>query len=244
MVFSIIRAFWYPGAYYAISGVSKQVWVLVAVVFVVGPVLSTFVYRPGKKGLAMDLRILAGIELAALTVVAALLYLRQPYFTVFAIDRFEAVSRQGVVDFDAATAKFGTRPGHQPRLIFASLPEDPDRMQALIDETVLMGMADIDRRPEFWAPYASGIAAVKQAARPLADLMGADEERAKAVGAWLTSSGRSAGAFLYVPLRGKAADAVIVLDAAIGFPVGTIAVDPWLSTPQDGQPARDIEQTH
>ena len=51
LLFSVVRLFWYPGADFAVSGVYKQLLVLAAVVFVVGPVLSAFVFKPGKKGL-------------------------------------------------------------------------------------------------------------------------------------------------------------------------------------------------
>ena len=229
LLVSVVRGLWYPGAYYDVSAVGSKLAILALVVFVAGPVLSTFVYRPGKKGLAMDLGILAGLELAAVVAAATVLYLRQPYFTVFAVDRFEAVSRQEVVDFEAARAQYGSRPGHEPRLVFASLPEDPDRMQALIDETVFMGMADIDRRPEFWSPYVSGINRVRQAARPLADLAMTDDDRGAAIANWLNANGRAVDRFLYLPLRGKAGDATIVLDAASGFPVATLPIVPWRS---------------
>lgn len=241
---AVIRAFWYPGAYMDVSGAGKQVWVLVGVVIVAGPVLSTMVFRHGKKGLVMDIAILAIIELAVLGAATTLLYLRQPYFTVFAVDRFEAVSRQDVDDFDLAQQRFGHRPGHEPRLVFASLPEDPDRMQALIDETVLMGMPDIDRRPEFWSPYPSGVAAVRAASRPLSELAAAGSTHNRAVAGWLESSGRDSRNLRYLPLRGRAGDATLVIDAAIGYPVATIAVDPWVSASQNSEPSRDVEQTH
>jgi hypothetical protein len=241
---SVIRFLWYPGAYFDISGVARQVGMLVAVVLVVGPILSTLVFRPGKKGLKMDLWILAAIELTAIAAALTMIYLRQPYFTVFAIDRFEAVPRQEVVDFELARQQFGSRPGHEPRLTFASLPEDADRMQALIDETVLMGMPDIDRRPEFWAPYSSGVAFVKEAARPLEDLTAAVSDDAHKVSAWLESRDRPIQDYLFVPLKGRKGDAALIIDAAIGYPVATLAVDPWVSSTQDGEPSGDIEQTH
>lgn len=244
LAFVAIRFLWYPGAYYGISGVSKQVGMLVVVVFVVGPVLSTIVFRPGKKGLKMDLWILGAVEVAAITAALTIMYLRQPYFTVFAIDRFEAVPRHEVVDFNLARQKFGSRPGHEPRLIFARLPADTERMQALIDETVLMGMPDIDRRPEFWAPYPSGVAFIKEAAQPLEKLIATAGEGAKTVSTWLESSERPADAFRFLPLRGRKGDAAVIIDSAIGYPVATLAVDPWELSSEDSEPSGDIEQAH
>jgi hypothetical protein len=223
----VIRLFWYPGAYFEISGVQTQLWVLAGVMFVAGPVLSTFVYKPGKKGLALDLGILAGVELLAVVVATTLIFQRQPYFSVFAIDRFEALSRSEISADEAVYAEFGTRPGHTPRLVYAKLPDDPEALSQLIDETVFQGMADIDRRPEFWQPYASGLAEIKAAAKPLDKLIsGTDEQRAIAQ-EWLAASGGQSQDYIFLPLRGKAGDATIILHAVIGFPVATLAVDPW-----------------
>ena len=227
LVFTLIRLLWYPGAYFTISGVSRQLWVLVGVVTVVGPVLSTFVYRPGKKGLAMDLRILAAVELVVLVAASVLIFQGRPVFAVFAVDRFEAVGLQEISGSPVPQDLLVGQPGQKQHLAYAQLPEDPARLNALIDETVFQGMADIDRRPEFWQPYSDGIATVKAAARPLEELLGDDQERAATVTSRLAGSGGSREDFIYLPLRGRAGDAIIILHADTGYPVATLVVDPW-----------------
>ena len=227
LVFVVIRLLWYPGAYFAVSGIYKQLLVLTAVVVVVGPILSAFVYKPGKPGLALDLGILAGVELLAVLAAAFILFQRQPHFAVFAVDRFEAVPRAEVDLGKLTTSLDSSRPGHAPRLVFARMPDDPEVVNRLIDETVMMGMADIDRRPEFWEPYASGIPLIKAAARPLAALLQGTPEQQRAVTRWLAAREARAADYIYLPLRGRSGDAVIVLHAAAGFPVATLSVDPW-----------------
>jgi hypothetical protein len=227
LVFSVVRLLWYPGAYFAISGVSWQFLVLAGAVLVIGPALSAFVYKPGKKGLALDLGILAGVEILAVVAAAYVLFQRQPHFAVFAVDRFEAVTR-AEVDFGSMPAALdGSRPGHAPRLVYAKLPDDPEAMSQLIDETVFMGMADIDRRPEFWAPYPAGVRAIRASARPLSGLLQGTAEQRHATTQWLEARQAAAADYLYLPLRGRAGDATIILHAKIGYPVGTVAVDPW-----------------
>jgi hypothetical protein len=227
LVFTAIRLLWYPDAYFAISGVRKQLWVLAGVMFVVGPVLSAFVYKPGKKNLAMDLSILTAVEVTAVVVATTMIFLGRPVFSVFAVDRFEAVSGKEVDLANAAAGLPVSRPGHAPRLIYAELPEDPEAMSQLMDETVLMGMADIDRRPEFWQPYAQGIATIKAAARPLEDLLKGDDGQRGIIDDWLAANGGSVGDYIFLPLRGRAGDAAVILHADIGFPVTTLLVDPW-----------------
>ncbi len=223
LALAVIFFYWYPGAYFAISGVSRQVWVLAGAMFVVGPVLSTFVYKPGKKTLVMDLAILACIEIAAVAVAMFLLYQRQPWFVVFAVDRFEAVARYEV-DIDSTEASFDTsRPLRAPRLIVAQLPTDAEELDKLVDETVLQGMADIDRRPEYWRAYEVGVSEVLESARPFADL-DVDEPGRDAITEWL---GRDASQLKIVPLRGRAGDATMIIDATTGQPLAPVSVEPW-----------------
>jgi hypothetical protein len=88
-------------------------------------------------------------------------------------------------------------------------------------------MKDIDRRPEFWRPYSSGIPVVKAAAKPLADLLAEDDSRAARLARWLSRHGGRSVDFICLPLRGKSRDATMILHADIGFPVAVVDVDPW-----------------
>ena len=227
VVFAVIRLLWYPGAYFSIFGIGRLLLVLAVVSLIVGPALSAFIYKPGKKNLAMDLSLLAVVEIAAIVLAVSLIHARQPYYTVFAVDRFEAVSRQEIDASKISHAALRTRPGHEPRLVFAELPQDPEAFSKLIDETVFAGKRDIDRRPEFWKPYAAGVPVVKAAAKPLENLLNGDERRAARVLRWLAQQRGGRQDYLYLPLRGKTGDAVIILHADIGYPVAILNVDPW-----------------
>lgn len=55
VVFAVIRLLWYPGAYFTLAGADKLVLVLIMVNLVISPGLSALVYKPGKKGLKIDL---------------------------------------------------------------------------------------------------------------------------------------------------------------------------------------------
>ncbi|MDH3750191.1 MAG: hypothetical protein OEU40_06310, partial [Gammaproteobacteria bacterium] len=180
-----------------------------------------------KKGLVMDLCLLAAVELIALTLAVSMIHARRPYYTVFAVDRFESVSRVEVDATQMGFAKFDTRPGHEPRLVYAELPQDRQAFDQLMDETVFQGKEDIDRRPEFWKPYTVGIPILKSAAKPLEDLLRGDEGRAARVQRWLTEQDGARREYLYLPLRGKSGDVTMILHADIGYPVDILTVDPW-----------------
>lgn len=227
LVYGVVRLLWYPGGYFPISGVSKLLLILVVVSVVVGPGLSALVYKRGKKGLMTDLYVLATVELIAVLLAVSMIHARRPYYTVFAVDRFEIVSRVEVDTAQIDYAEFNSRPGHEPRLVYAELPQDRKLLETLMDETMFEGKKDIDRRPEFWKPYAAGIPVVKNAAPPLGNLLNGEIGRAASVQRWLTHQAGNARDYVYLPLRGRNGDVTMILHADIGYPVDILAVDPW-----------------
>ena len=226
-VVAVVLTLWYPGGYAALAGVYGLLLVLVAASLVVGAGLTTLMYRPGKRGLWIDIVVLAVVELAAIGWAVHEIHARRPEFTVFAVDRFEVVTGREVDKQSVLSAGIELRPAHAPRLVFAQLPSDPDARSRLIDETVFEGKPDIDRRPEFWHPYATGVSSILARARPLMALRDQDGVRQAAVANWLEDTAADASDFVVVPIRGQRGDAAMVLHARTGYPVGIIDVDPW-----------------
>jgi hypothetical protein len=227
LAFMVIRFLWFPGGFFQISGIAKLLLVLVAVNLVVGPGLSALLYKPGKWGLKFDLIIVACIEIAILGWAMHEISERRPAFVVFAVDRFETVTVAEVDPGSLNSSQFAERAGALPRLVYAELPTDADAMSRLIDDTVILGMQDIDRRPEFWKPYAAGMAFIKEAAMPLSALASLHDKRAGSIERWLARQELTVDDYLYLPVRGRAADGMMILHADIGYPVEVLAIDPW-----------------
>lgn len=227
LLFAVIRLLWYPGSYFAISGAAKLVVVLLGVVIVIGPVLTTVVFKPGKWGLGFDIRALIAVEIFVLILAGAMIFERRPYYVVFAVDRFEVVTRTEV---DRAKVRFDehrTKPFNAPRFVYAELPTDPEEYSRLVDEVVFEGRKDIDRRPEFWKPYGDRASAIKAKARPLLDLIRFSDKRKSSVQKWLSRHPGVIDNLLYVPVRGRGRDAAMILQADKELPVGIIDIDPW-----------------
>jgi len=227
LAFLMVRFLWFPSGYFALSGVTKLFLILVAVNFVVGPVLSTILFKPGKWGLKFDLVVVACVELVILTWGLAEIHERRPAFAVFAVDRFEAVSRSEVDLSQLANSGLDAATGFAPQLIYAELPTDVDVMNQLIDDTVFLGKKDIDRRPEFWKPYATGMRFLKAAVLPLSDFLSLQDQRAGVIQRWLDRNDAQAVDYAYLPIQAWSADGVIILHADIGYPVAVLAIDPW-----------------
>ena len=231
IVYPLLRFLWFPGGYFDLSGIGRLLLVLAGVNLIVGPVLSTLVYRPGKRGLMFDLAVLAVLEILVLGWTLLEIHARRPAIAVFAVDRFELLP---YAETDAMALNADLRAilrGSGPELMYAALPTDGETLSRLIDETVFAGQPDIDRRPEFWKPYPEGIGALRAAAQPLARLLTVNDERATSVRRRLIKKGRGIDDYLYLPIRARSGDGSIIIDAATGYPVDVLAMDPWPDTP-------------
>lgn len=227
LLLGVARFLWFPGLSFSLTGISVLILTISGVALVVGPGLSTLLYRREKKGLIGDLIIVLAVELVAIGLTAGTLYERRPYFAVFAVDRFELVSASEVNWDEIPYKELLHKPGHAPRLVFAQLPTNPDVLNALIDDTVFAGGPDIDRRPEFWLPYANGVASVIERAKPLQDLAARGGEAARLVRRWIAGQPGDLEDYAYFPVRGTAKDAAIVVHRQIGYPVAMLDIDPW-----------------
>ena len=225
----LVRLVWYPGLHFQLSGALGNVAIAAGVALVIGPGLTTFVYKRGKKGLLLDVWVIFAVEVVALSFAATELYERRPEFMVFAIDRFEAVAASKVGEFPfrhEELAAGGVLSG--PTAVIARFPDDSEERADLKYSILFDGQPDIDRRPDHWYPYASGTAAVLESSRPLQELRDVAPEYQGAVDRWLWLAPGELADYRFVSVQGNKRDAVAVVEVATGQPVGMIDLDPWI----------------
>ncbi|MFL2546237.1 MAG: TfpX/TfpZ family type IV pilin accessory protein [Candidatus Rariloculaceae bacterium] len=224
---ALIFFLWYPEPYFAAKGAASVLRVLVGVDLILGPLLTLILFKPHKPGLIVDVSVIAIIQLSALIYGTTVIYQERPYYSVFAVDRFQVLS-YGEVDSSMITHdELRQKPFIGPVLAVARLPEDQETFQQLLHETLFEGKPDIDRRPEFWQPYSEGSAAVIARARSLTDLISEKPEAEEEVTNLTEKTGRSIDSLAYLPFVGKGESFTYVIDAETGTPIDIINVDPW-----------------
>ncbi len=87
----IVTKFWYPGPLFKLENVWQALQILIPVDVILGPLLTLILFIPGKKGLKLDLSIIAGLQVAALIYGGALIYKQRPIGYAFVVDRFEVM---------------------------------------------------------------------------------------------------------------------------------------------------------
>jgi hypothetical protein len=227
--YALVRLLWYPQPYFDAVGPERELNLLIGVNLVLGPALTLVLFKPGKKGLKIDLVLIAVVQLGALGYAAHEMYAVRPYFNVFAVDRFTVLGRD---DADAAQwiearGRVGAKPFAGPLLAVAVRPADRAGMERLINETVLQGKPDIDRRPEFWDRYDAHVAEIAARAKPLPTLAARGGEVAARVATLPRTLGVAEDRLGVVPLVAKSRYLSLVVDTDTGEPLAVFAVDPW-----------------
>jgi len=218
---------WYPEPYFTVKGTWDALRVLVGVDLVLGPLLTLILFRPGKRGLALDMAMIALIQLSALIYGVSVIYTERPYYTVFAIDRFEVLAKRDVSAAAVADTPFTDKPLIGPIIAFAQRPSDPRESQRLMEETLFEGKPDIERRPELWRPFDQNRAAVLERARPLSELAEHQLAFREQIDSLCESLGVTPDGIAYVPVMGTHGPLTMVIDSETALPVAALRIDPW-----------------
>jgi hypothetical protein len=80
--------YYYPAYFAVLENVYSAVLIVVPVDIIIGPVLTFIIYKPGKKGLAFDLKFIAACQVIASAYGLWTLYDQRPGYLVFYHDTF------------------------------------------------------------------------------------------------------------------------------------------------------------
>ena len=234
-VLAIIFFVWYPAPYFTIGGAGDVVKILIGVDLILGPALTLLLYRPGKRGVMVDLGVIAAIQLTALVYGTVTIFQQRPYYAVFAVDRFEVLSRQDIMASGELPA-FAEKPLRGPAYAIARLPADPATRNRIFEEVVFEGLPDIDKRPEFWGPYDAAADEVLARSRPLTAFSTADARLQAEISA--LRSQYADVELVQLPVMGRKGAMTLVMNPGTGRPVAALDADPWAADKADqpGEP--------
>jgi len=219
-VVTVMLAVWYPRPLFEAAGGNDLLMILVSVDVVLGPLLTLIVFKSGKRGMKLDLTLIGLVQVAALAYGVYVVALARPAFIVFVKDRFEVVT---AVELDAGElaaakhAEFRAPPWSGPMLVAADMPTDPGEFQKMV-KAALTGL-DLQHFPRYFVPYAERTKQVLAKADTIARLRATEPATARAVDAYLASSGTREEDVRCLLLRTRFAWVAVLVDANTARPV-------------------------
>jgi len=228
LAFLPIYFLWYPGALFAHAGGRELFTLLVSVDLVLGPLIVLIIYKPGKRGLKLDLALLAAVQLCALGYGIYVLLESRPVYIVFVKDRFELVRANDIPDKELEKARGGpyaAEPLLGPRVVAAQMPKDPNE-QFRIAMSAMSGV-DIQYFPQHYVSYEDTKGEVMLKAAPMAKLRALNPQRGAEIDAMEKQLGKSDADLRFLPMRAGNRDLTVVLDNARADVLEIAPFRPW-----------------
>ncbi|MEZ5605876.1 MAG: hypothetical protein R3E52_01780 [Burkholderiaceae bacterium] len=224
---AMVFGLWYPAPYRQLLQVDQIYLLVLAVDVVCGPLLTLILASPKKSRRErwLDFSLVGAIQLAALAYGMHSVWVARPVALVFEVDRLVVVTANEV-NRDALPKA----PSHLRQLPWSGVLKASTRKAANNSEfmrSIDLGLAGISKaiQPDWWQPWADSLPAMRQRAKPLAELMARKPQAAPVLQDAARDAGHAAAELSYLPLvSSKTLDWVALLDAQMNM-VGWAPVD-------------------
>ncbi|MFT7472402.1 MAG: hypothetical protein ACI8XU_002300 [Kiritimatiellia bacterium] len=120
---AVILLLWYPGILFNIDSGWAGLQLVIGVDLIAGPVLTTVVFKAGKRGLNFDLSCIAFFQAACMAAGMWIIYSERPVALVLAYDTFYSIDREEFLEYERDPKILENFPGPYPKLIYIELPE-------------------------------------------------------------------------------------------------------------------------
>lgn len=226
-VIAIVFWIWYPKPAFEVAGAFSIISLLIAVDLVLGPLLTLIVYKHGKPGLKFDLSVIAMVQIAALVYGTYVLYIEKPGFLVFAVDRIEFVSGKHIDHSAIRYDELKQKRFAKLTPVFARLPEEPKEYERFFDSIIFEGKADLERRAEYWEPWAAGADLIRQKITSIEDIEPESADEKQNVQRAMDEYAESHPNLGVIPVGGTEKDIGLLVDRDTLEILDVLAADPW-----------------
>lgn len=219
----VVFLLWYPQPLHAAVGVTEIFSIVLGVDVIIGPLLTTVVYRQGKKSLRFDLTTIALLQALAFAYGLWTVAEGRPAWLVYNVDRFDLVQAYQIDQRKATEApvEYRSAPWFGPRWVSARRSENPDERQTIMFEALFAGV-DIAQRPERYRPLDEDVQSMREHAKPLDELSrynpqsAVDESRQR----WLEADA-------YLPMMARAQPMTVLINKDTAKVVAIVDLNPW-----------------
>ncbi len=162
---AIIVFIWYPGFLFHTDGGWDGIKLVAGVDFIIGPTLTLMVYKVGKRGLKLDLMLIALVQATCLAIGTWIVYMERPMVVFYQDGTYHAESANFFNEYNVKPEQVFSVDDHKPAWIYIDLPGDEkEKMSLLLTE---FKDGPLYSRPKLYKPYRQNLDKVmKQALKP------------------------------------------------------------------------------
>lgn len=132
--------FWFfPYPFIAVDDITTAIVMVIGINLCLGPLLTLLLYKPGKKGLLLDLCTVAILQLAALTYGLSAIYDSRPAYLVFYGDSFYLADHKQIDQSTLQDETLQVGPWDRPRLVASVLPGNHQERMLVALESMASG---------------------------------------------------------------------------------------------------------
>lgn len=230
MLALLLSLTWYPPAYaWAMGGVGI-IAILAGVDVCLGPLLTLIVWNAKKPSLRLDMTVIILVQMGGLGYGLYSIFMARPVYAVFSIDRFELIAAPNIPEGEterALRSEFKILPLTGPEIVATQLPADSAERSSLLF-SAMSGNPDLAQLPRYYVPYAELAPEAARKAKPLDALTQRDAATRDKLSAYLSSHDLDPAKVKFLPMRAKAHDQTVLVDADTGAVLGIVNIDPWV----------------
>jgi hypothetical protein len=211
---------WYPPPFFWIDGGLQITLLAAAVDIVAGPLLTFVVYRPHKRGLTMNLAVIAAVQAGALAWGVGTLYSQRPVLVAFVPhnqNRFFPITAAQVAGGTRSLEELRELSPYRPPMVFIDMPEDAARASSLLGDRT----SSVLRHTELFRSIDEArLLRIIRASRTPKQYEVLAPDMAAAIERFVSDHGGNPEAFAFVPLWGRFGYAMLALSRADGSLMG------------------------
>lgn len=219
---------WFPPPLFQAAGGSHLILILASVDVVIGPVLTTLVYKQGKRTLKFDLAVIGLIQVGALLYGTHTIFLARPAYIVFVINQFEVVTAADIPaeeQLKADSPAFRYSPTGRFRVVVARQPASVDEQQRILFASI--AGHDLAHFPQHYVSYDTHMKAIAHRAEPIIALKQLNPGREREIEGWVTKNGKAETAVGFFPVRAVKQDFAAMIDGETGQLLDFASFKPW-----------------
>jgi len=225
---ALIFLVWFPHPFATMIGGTELFMLVVGCDLALGPLLSLVIYnsRKSRRELVMDYTLVAIVQLAAMVYGVYIVAGTRPVYVAFNKDRIEIVAARDIDAGELAAARdpaYRTLPWDGPHFVYIHVPP-ADQQDALLKS---LSGSEEHQRPKFFAPWESGLAAIREKSKPVAELSKKSAEVERLFAAESAASGLPAERLRWLPVRHRNGFWTALVDLETGKPVRYVDFDPY-----------------